>query len=597
MASEPHLDVDEAVALSKVQTIDEKRPFESDSTGEVVDASLLPTEEEAHTLRRVADSIPLVAWTIVFVEFAERFSWYGTTGPMTNYVQKPLPAGSKTGANPLPNGVAGALGRGQRTSTALANFRQFWTYFTPIIGAIVADTYTGRFGAIVLFFTICLIGHVLLVFTSIPSALKHPNGALGGFIVSLVIMGLGTGGFKSNISPLMAEQYRGKLHKRTLPSGETVIVDPTLTVQKSFLYFYMMINAGSLLSLTTTFAEKHAGFWLAYALPTFVFCLIPPVLIWGNKRYHKTPPRGSVLVESWRVFRLAARGRWSINPARTWKNFVNPEFWEQAKPSYYHGKEGGERANGAGGVPAVITWDDQFVDEVMRAVKACKVFLFYPLYWISYDQITSNLTSQAATMELNGVPNEIVNNLNPLSLVIMIPIMERLIYPALRKMKINFTPIKRITLGFWLGALAMVYTSVIQYYIYKKGPCGTDASNCDEPAPLNVWLQAPSYIIIGFSEIFASITGLEYAFTKAPERMKSVIMSIFLFMSAVASAIEFGLVGVSADPYLTWMYAGVAITSFVAGCAFWFVFRDLDAEEDALNTIGATGRDGFKDEQ
>ncbi|KAG9121156.1 hypothetical protein FRC07_011024 [Ceratobasidium sp. 392] len=67
-------------------------------------------------------------------------------------------------------------------------------------------------------------------------------------------------------------------------------------------------------------------------------------------------------------------------------------------------------------------------------------------------------------------------------------------------------------------------------------------------------------------------------------------------MSAVASAIEFGLVGVSADPYLMWMYAGVGITSFVAGIAFWFTFRHLDAEEDALNTIGATGREGFKDE-
>jgi POT family proton-dependent oligopeptide transporter len=186
-------------------------------------------------------------------------------------------------------------------------------------------------------------------------------------------MGLGTGGFKSNISPLVAEQYRGKLHKRTLPTGETVIVDPTLTVQRTFLYFYMMINCGSLLSLTTTFAEKHVGFWLAYALPTFVFCAIPPVLMWGNKRYYKTPPRGSVLVETWRVFRLAARGRWTINPVQLWRNFTNPNFWEQAKPSHYQGKEGGERTNGAGGVPAVITWDDQFVDEVMRALKACKV--------------------------------------------------------------------------------------------------------------------------------------------------------------------------------------------------------------------------------
>ncbi|CAE6441315.1 unnamed protein product [Rhizoctonia solani] len=606
MATEPHVDVDAIAALSKVQSIDEKRDlkhhYDQDSIDDVVDPSLLPTEEETHTLRRVADSIPLVAWSIVFVEFAERFSWYGTTGPMTNYVQQPLPPGSVAGNTIGSAGVAGALGRGQRTSTALANFRQFWTYFTPIIGAIVADTYYGRFKAICVFFAICLVGHILLIFVSIPSALQHPNGALAGFIISLVIIGLGTGGFKSNISPLVAEQYRGKLHKRTLPSGETVLVDPSLTVQRTFLYFYMMINCGSLLSLTTTFAEKHVGFWLAYSLPTFVFMLIPPILVWGNKKYHKTPPRGSVLVESWRVFRIAARGKWSLNPVRLYKNFASVDFWESAKPSYYLNKATGESASGAGTVPSAITWDDEFADEVMRAVKACKVFLFYPLYWISYDQITSNLTSQAATMELHGVPNEIVNNLNPLSLVIMIPIMERIIYPALRRAKINFTPIKRITFGFFLGGIAMVYTTVIQYYIYKKSPCGRFASTCPEleepvPAPLNVWLQAPSYIIIGLSEIFASITGLEYAFTKAPERMKSVVMSIFLFMSAVASAIEFGLVGVSTDPYLMWMYAGIGITSFVAGIVFWFVFRSLDAEEDALNVIGATGRTGFKDEQ
>jgi POT family proton-dependent oligopeptide transporter len=204
-------------------------------------------------------------------------------------------------------------------------------------------------------------------------------------------------------------------------------------------------------------------------------------------------------------------------------------------------------------------------------------------------------------MELHGVPNELVNNLNPLFLVIMIPIMERVIYPALRRMKVNFTPIKRITFGFFLASVAMVYATVIQYYIYKKSPCGKFASTCPElaepvPAPLSVWLQAPSYIIMGLSEIFASITGLEYAFTKAPERMKSVVMSIFLFTSAVASAIEFGLVGVSADPYLIWMYASTTIASFVGGIAFWFMFRSLDAQEDALNTIGTTGRTGFKDE-
>lgn len=54
---------------------------------------------------------------------------------------------------------------------------------------------------------------------------------------------------------------------------------------------------------------------------------------------------------------------------------------------------------------------------------------------------------------------------------------------------------------------------------------------------LNVWIQSGSYILIAFSEILASITGLEYAFTKAPKNMKSLVMAVFLFTSAVAAAI------------------------------------------------------------
>lgn len=42
-------------------------------------------------------------------------------------------------------------------------------------------------------------------------------------------------------------------------------------------------------------------------------------------------------------------------------------------------------------------------------------------------------------------------------------------------------------------------------------------------------------VLIAISEIFASITGLEYAYNKAPARMKSVVMSVFLFMTAIGN--------------------------------------------------------------
>jgi POT family proton-dependent oligopeptide transporter len=49
------------------------------TVGEVDSEKPYPTEEEFATLPRVPGSIPWTAWTVAIVEFAERFSYYGTT--------------------------------------------------------------------------------------------------------------------------------------------------------------------------------------------------------------------------------------------------------------------------------------------------------------------------------------------------------------------------------------------------------------------------------------------------------------------------------------------------------------------------------------
>jgi POT family len=88
---------------------------------------------------------------------------------------------------------------------------------------------------------------------------------------------------------------------------------------------------------------------------------------------------------------------------------------------------------------------------------------------LAYIQIINNLTSQAATMVTHGIPNDIINNLDPIALIIFIPICDLLVYPGLRRIGINFTPIKRITAGFLAGSAAMVWAAVVQHYIYKVG--------------------------------------------------------------------------------------------------------------------------------
>lgn len=133
----------------------------------------------------------------------------------------------------------------------------------------------------------------------------------------------------------------------------------------------MFINIGALVGqIGMVYAEKHVGFWLAYTLPTVVFALCPIVLFYGRKRYVTSPPTGSVLAAAVRLWRYAARGRWSANPVQTWRNLKADDFWEGAKPSRIPVEQR----------PGWMTFDDAWVEEVRRGLKACAVFVWIPIY-------------------------------------------------------------------------------------------------------------------------------------------------------------------------------------------------------------------------
>jgi POT family proton-dependent oligopeptide transporter len=150
--------------------------------------------------------------------------------------------------------------------------------------------------------------------------------------VSILIIGLGAGSIKANVSPLIAEQYTGKLRKETLPSGEVVIKSPSVTIQGIYLWFYAAINVGAACSISAPFLARDQGYWAAYLLPTCIFLLVPGVLLVGKKHYVTTPPRGSVLLEVGRVIKMAARGKWTLNLIKLYKTFRADEFWDPAKP-------------------------------------------------------------------------------------------------------------------------------------------------------------------------------------------------------------------------------------------------------------------------
>lgn len=552
------MDVNQKITDPYVTTTDDEDDWEGK-----------PTPEELQTLRRVSGKIPWAMFTIAFVELCERFSYYGSSILYTNFVNNPLPAGSNTGSDPGAEGKPGALGQGPQAAQGISLFNMFFAYLMPLLGAWIADARMGRFWTLHLAIGISTIAHAILVAASAPNVIIHTDAAFGAFIIGMLCLCVGTGFFKANVSPLLAEQNLDARMRVEERKGERVIVDPAVTNTRVFLYFYLCINIGALSGqIGMVYVEKYHSFWLAFLIPTALF-LLAPLVLWSNKKkYHLTPPTGSLLGKFLTMF-------WYVRKRSPSAFNFN---WEVAKPS---GIPIHER-------PAWMTYDDAWVDEVKRGLSACRVFLFLPVFFLAYNQMTGNLTIQALAMQRNGVPNDILQNLNPISIVIMIPLIDHLLYPGLRKLGIAFTPIKRMTFGFGISALSMVAAAVMQHYIYKMSPCGENALDCDEPAPINVWAQSLPYILIGLSEILTNVTSYEYAFSKAPENMKSLVMSVNLFMSAVSAAIGQAFTPMSKDPLYLWNYVCVACIAAIGGIAFWFCFRHLDGEEDRLNMLKKT---------
>lgn len=507
-----------------------------------------PTEEEMKKLRHVSEKIPMSCWLVAIVELAERFSYYGLSTPFQNYMQH--------GPKDTPPGVLDLKSQG---ATALSYFWQFWCYVTPVFGAWVADTYLGKFNTIVVFCVVYIIGIFILFITSLPSIASRET-SLGGFIAAIIIIGIGTGGVKSNVSPLIADQIpKTKPVIKILKNGERVIQDPNITIQNVFMFFYLMINIGSLSVIATTELEAHVDFWAAYLLPLCFFTIALFALFFGRNQYVKVPVSDKVIARAFQCTWVAMKNKFDFNASRP---SLNPD--------------------------SAFPWTDKFVDEVRRSVYACKVFVFYPIYWVVYGQMLNNFITQAGEMQLHGLPNDILQCIDSITIIVFIPICERLVYPFIRR----YTPFRAITKIFWgfmFGAASMVYAAVLQHYIYKAGPCYEHPLACsageDVPNRVHVAIQTPAYFLIGMSEILASITGLEYAYTKAPVKMKSFIMSLFLLTNAFGSALGIALSPTSVDPKFVWAFTGLAIACFIAGLLFWFIFKSYNDVEDELNNL------------
>ncbi|MFM8485054.1 MAG: MFS transporter, partial [Bacteroidota bacterium] len=156
------------------------------------------------------------------------------------------------------------------------------------------------------------------------------------------------------------------------------------------------------------------------------------------------------------------------------------------------------------------------VDGIKAVWRVLSVFAFIPVFWALWDQSQSEWVVQASKMDLNWLgiewKAEQISFVNAAFILLFIPLFSYGIFPAINKMGIKVTPLRKIGAGFVLTALSFVIVAIIQGWI--------DAGQVP-----NISWQILAFVVLTAGEVLISITGLEYAYTQAPPSMKSTIMA------------------------------------------------------------------------
>lgn len=116
-----------------------------------------------------------------------------------------------------------------------------------------------------------------------------------------------------------------------------------------------------------------------------------------------------------------------------------------------------------------------------------------------------------------------VQALNAVLILLMIPLFNSIIYPFLENRGYSLPAIPRMVIGMALCTLAFLLSGLLQLAIDQRASTG-------ETLPI-LW-QVPQYVVMTAGEIMFSITGLEFAYSQAPDSMKSVVQSAWLLTVA-----------------------------------------------------------------
>mmetsp|Transcript_6948 Transcript_6948/g.42450 ORF Transcript_6948/g.42450 Transcript_6948/m.42450 type:complete len:589 (-) Transcript_6948:1957-3723(-) len=242
-------------------SVDETRPlaFHLDVEGEDEDASLA----------KEWFGFPVGLYVLAGTELWERFSYYGMKALLVLYMNDGLFEEDRwQGVYGLPTLVAiyGGLddtsplhvrqNRVQQVSSSIYGLYTSLVYLTPIVGGLLADRKFGQYRVVVVGGFVIIVGHVLMSFHST-------------FLLALLFIVIGTGGFKSNISTQVGRLFHTEDSRR----------------DTAFSIFYCGINLGAFIAPLVTGVLHHGlGFGAGFSAAA-VGMAMGMVLYIGGQKY------------------------------------------------------------------------------------------------------------------------------------------------------------------------------------------------------------------------------------------------------------------------------------------------------------------------
>jgi POT family proton-dependent oligopeptide transporter len=158
--------------------------------------------------------------TLFFTEMWERFSYYGMRAILTLYMTKTL--------------AEGGLGFDEKYASVIYATYVSSVWYLPLVGGWLADRFLGARRAVLIGGIIIACGHYSMAVSSVPS-----------FYAGLILIAIGTGLLKPNISAMVGQLYSDKDERR----------------DAGFSIFYMGINLGAFLSpIVVGFLAQHVWF-------------------------------------------------------------------------------------------------------------------------------------------------------------------------------------------------------------------------------------------------------------------------------------------------------------------------------------------------